>query len=134
MSDHEAAIQALHERARAFRSRIQVRAWEQRQIEGSKGTWYRVRRLLARAERAYAASDEAIEELVAAGARCDPVGEELEPRKRYVLVTAARPRGSSRDLALSCACRRSCSRRRTSCWSPSSRARSLRSFRLYFSA
>jgi len=89
MSDHEAAIQALHERARAFRSRIQVRAWEQRQIEGSKGTWYRVRRLLARAERAYAASDEAIEELVAAGARCDPVGEELEPRKRYVLVTAA---------------------------------------------
>jgi hypothetical protein len=83
-------VSPLERRAEAFRSRIRVRAWEFRQLAGSKGTWFRLRRLLAGARDAYAVDAAAIEELLAEGHAREPVGDELEPPRSYVVVSADR--------------------------------------------
>lgn len=79
-------MKSLEERAKRFRERQQVRAWEYRQLAGTKGVWYRLRRMLARAQRAYAVDDATMNDLIALGLRLEPVGGELAPSRRYVFV------------------------------------------------
>ena len=83
-------MKTLAQRAESMRSRLRVRAWEFRQQRGSKGTWYRLRRMLARARDAYAVSDETMTTLHAEGFAPEPVGAELEPARRYVFVPPER--------------------------------------------
>lgn len=79
-------MNALHKRAEEFRARMQVRAWEYRQLKGAKGTWYRLRRMLARASEAYEVGDATFAELIEQGAVREPTGDELEPTKNYVFL------------------------------------------------
>ena len=69
--------QTLENRLRLVRSRATVRAWEYRQRNHAKGTWYRLRRLLADASVAYALTERAARELLAEGHRSEPVGEQM---------------------------------------------------------
>jgi hypothetical protein len=85
-------VTALERRAEEFRARQIVRAWEFRQLRGSKGTWYRLRLLLAKSREAYAIDDETFAELAREGLRSSPVGDELEPPRRYVVVSSDRAR------------------------------------------
>ena len=77
---------ALHERARRVRQRIALRAWEFRQRNHAHGTWFRFRRALADAERAFVASEEQVHELLAEGLAAEPVGAELQPPKTIVFA------------------------------------------------
>ncbi len=92
----------LHARARARRARLVVRAWELRQIAGSKGTWYRLRLALAFAEKVYAVDAETLAALLAEGFRREAVGAELEPTKDLVFVPKLRAASllSARPLAV----------------------------------
>ena len=83
-------MKSLDARAEAMRARIRVRAWETRQLRGSKGSWYRLKRTLAHAREAYAVDEATLEELLAEGYRTEAVGDELEPKRRYVFVPAER--------------------------------------------
>lgn len=83
-------MKTLEQRAEEFRARLRVRAWEFRQLRGSKGTWYRVRRMLAKAGAAYVVDDAAFSALIREGMTREPVGDELEPTKNFVFVTAGR--------------------------------------------
>jgi len=82
--------ESLHRRVRQMRQRALVRAWEYRQRAYAKGTWYRLRRVLADARFAYAISDEDARQLVAEGFTPEPVGAELEPGKTIVFVPRER--------------------------------------------
>lgn len=79
----------LERRARAIRSRGAIRDWEYRQRHHAKGTWFRFRRVLADAQEAYALSEEAMNQLILAGAHLEAIGSELEPAKRIVFITRA---------------------------------------------
>jgi hypothetical protein len=83
-------MKSLEARAEAMRARLRVRAWETRQLQGSKGTWYRLSRMLARAREAYVIDESAMEELLREGYTQEPVGDELEPKRAYVFVPAER--------------------------------------------
>lgn len=65
------------QRARCIRSRTTVRAWEFRQRKHSQGVWFRLRRVLADAESAWAIEREAAERLIAEGFEPEAVGAEL---------------------------------------------------------
>ena len=80
----------LEKRLRAVRSRAAVRAWEYRQRNHAKGTWYVLRRLLVDASVAYALTERAAQHLLAEGYRPEPVGERMEPPKTILCVSSER--------------------------------------------
>ena len=80
----------LEQRARQYRSRMLIRAWDYRQRRHARGVWLRLRRLLAGASRAYVISESDADQLRAEGFREEPVGVEIEPPK--VIVFAPAPR------------------------------------------
>lgn len=82
--------EALHRRARASRARATVRAWEYRQQNHAKGTWFRLRRVLAEAREAWAIDAEDADRLVAEGFALESVGIELAPPKRIFFVPEQR--------------------------------------------
>jgi len=82
--------QSLEKRVRAARSRAAVRAWEYRQRNHAKGTWYRLRRLLADASVAYDLTEHAARQLLAEGHKPEPVGEQMEPPKTILCVPGER--------------------------------------------
>jgi len=47
---------SLERRARQYRSRMLIRAWDYRQRGHARGVWFRLRRVLADASHAYAVS------------------------------------------------------------------------------
>jgi hypothetical protein len=81
---------SLERRVRQLRSRALVRAWDYRQLRHARGTWFRLRRVLADAAEAYAVSPEVARQLLDAGWRPEPVGEQLQPAKVIVFVTPER--------------------------------------------
>lgn len=81
---------SLEQRAERVRSRAAVRAWEYRQRNHAKGTWFRLRRLLADAARAYVVPEAEAHALEAEGFRPEPVGAALEPPKVMLVVPEAR--------------------------------------------
>ena len=98
----KASHEGLQRRLRAIRSRAVVRRWEIRQLRHAGGAWYRVQRLLAYAETAWAISDADAEALIAAGHSPEPAGLELEPPRRYFVVDEAALAGlpSAREVLL----------------------------------
>jgi hypothetical protein len=82
--------EALARRLRRHQSRLAVRAWEYRQRNYARGVWFRLRRVLAEAARAYVLSEGEAQSLLAEGYRPEPVGEELEPAKMIIFVPAER--------------------------------------------
>ena len=95
----------LTQRAEAMRSRLRLRAWEHRQRHGSKGTWKRLRRLLAGSASAYVIDDVEGNTLAAEGFIPAPVGSELEPTRRFFVVPQERASrlasGRATDVRLS---------------------------------
>jgi len=67
-----------------------IRAWEYRQRNHSKGVWFRLRRVLADAESAFAIPCSAVEQLEQEGFLRESVGTEIEPQKAILFVPAAR--------------------------------------------
>jgi hypothetical protein len=93
---------SLERRLRQLRSRVLVRSWGYRQRRHARGVWFRLRRLLADASEAYAIPREEAEALLALGQKSEPVGQELEPPKLILFVSALRiaRMASARPLAL----------------------------------
>jgi len=93
---------AQERRLRERRSRLLVRAFDHRQRRHARGVWYRLRRVLAFAQEAYAIPRDEAERLIAEGRAPDPVGGEIEPPKIIVLVPAERVAriASARPLAV----------------------------------
>ena len=83
---------SLHTRARRVRTLATIRAWEYRQRNHSKGVWFRLRRVLANAESAFAIPCSAVEQQEQAGFRRESVGTEIEPHKA---ILSWRKRGIS---------------------------------------
>jgi len=82
--------ESLHQRARRVRSRAAIRAWEYRQRNHSKGVWFRLRRVLADAESAFAIPCSEVTQLEEEGYRREPVGAEIEPQKVILFAPDAR--------------------------------------------
>lgn len=78
---------AQRERARKIRERALIRAWEYRQREHASGVWFRLRRVLVDAARAYIISEASADQLQQQGGQPLPVGRELSPAKRLFFVT-----------------------------------------------
>ena len=72
-------MSVLDDRARRIRSRLTVRSWEYRQRDHAKGAWFRLRRVLADAERAFVVSRDDAAVLTDRGIRPEPPGLELHP-------------------------------------------------------
>jgi hypothetical protein len=72
--------------------RALIRSWEYRQRAHAKGVWFRLRRVLVDAARAFAISDIDADRLEANGQRPLVVGRELSPAKRIFFVTQAQLR------------------------------------------
>jgi hypothetical protein len=73
-----------------LRSRAIIRAWEYRQRNHAKGTWYRLRRLLADASSAYVLTEQAARDLLSEGHPSEALGERIEPPKVILWLTAER--------------------------------------------
>jgi hypothetical protein len=82
--------EALEHRLRRHQSRLAVRAWEYRQRNHARGVWFRLRRVLADASRAYVLTEEDAQTLLAEGYLPEPVGAELEPAKTIIFAPAER--------------------------------------------
>lgn len=80
----------LDRRIKERRSRVLVRLWEYRQRRHARGTWFRLRRVLADASAAFAISCDEATRLIAEGHRAEPVGGELEPRKLIIFTRRER--------------------------------------------
>jgi hypothetical protein len=80
----------LHRCVERIRGRQQVRAWEYRQRRHSMGLWFRLRRLLVDAERAYEIPEAAARELLEQGLRPEPLGDELQPQRLFLFVPPER--------------------------------------------
>jgi hypothetical protein len=76
----------LHARIRKTRSRAAVLKWEARQAALAHGVWYRLRRLLAYSCEIWAVDDAIMDELIAGGFTVSPVGEQIEPPKRILVL------------------------------------------------
>jgi hypothetical protein len=83
-------IPAFERRLREFRSRILIRAWDYRQRHHARGVWFRLRLVLANARDAYVIPREEALKLIAEGLRPEPVGQELEPPRLILFVSAER--------------------------------------------
>jgi hypothetical protein len=81
---------ALEQRARQYRSRMLIRAWDYRQRNHARGVWFRLRRLLAEASHVYVISSNDADELRAEGFRIEPAGHGIEPPKVIVFAPAHR--------------------------------------------
>lgn len=81
-------IEVLERRARHVRARAAVRRWEYRQRRHAKGVWVRLTRLLADVSHAWEIGEAVANELMAEGCQVEPVGLELEPAKKLVVVPA----------------------------------------------
>jgi hypothetical protein len=81
---------ALDRRIRERRARVLVRSWDYRQRRHARGMWFRLRRVLADANAAFAISREDATRLMEEGCRAEPVGDELEPPKLIVFTRAER--------------------------------------------
>lgn len=79
-------IEILQRRAREVRSRALIRRWEYRQRHHAKGTWGRLRRVLAEAAAAWSVPEREIRRLQPEGYPSEPVGAELEPPKEILWV------------------------------------------------
>lgn len=94
---------ALEQRARQYRSRMLVRTWDYRQRNHARGVWYRLRRLLADASRAYVVSSRDAERLRAEGCAVEAVGNAIEPPK--IIMCAPQTRvanlASAREIPVS---------------------------------
>jgi hypothetical protein len=77
---------ALHARVRQMSERALIRAWEYRQRNLSKGVWFRLRRVLTDASRAFVVTAEQANQLESMGCHPLPIGEELEPKKRIFML------------------------------------------------
>jgi hypothetical protein len=82
--------QALDRRVRQYRSRMLIRAWDYRQRRHARGVWFRLRRLLAGARRAFVIDERDAQRLLGEGYGVEPVGREIEPPKTIVRVPADR--------------------------------------------
>lgn len=80
---------AQRQRVRRMGERALIRSWEYRQRAHAKGVWFRLRRVLVDAGRAFAISDLDADRLEAEGARPVAVGRELSPAKRILFVSRA---------------------------------------------
>jgi hypothetical protein len=78
---------AQRERVRRIRERAVIRAWEYRQREHAGGVWFRLRRVLVDASRAFIISEADADQLQEHGALPLPVGGEVSPAKRLFFVT-----------------------------------------------
>ena len=81
---------AYARRIREQRARMLVRSLDYRQRRHARGTWFRLRRLLADASAAFVIPEDEARKLVAEGHHAEPVGQELEPPKLIVVVSPAR--------------------------------------------
>lgn len=79
-------IELLQRRAREVRSRALIRKWEFRQRHHAKGTWGRLRRVLAETAAAWSVPEREIRRLQAEGYPSEPVGAELEPPKTILWI------------------------------------------------
>jgi hypothetical protein len=77
------------ERVRLIRERAVIRAWEYRQREHAGGVWFRLRRVLVDASRAFIISEADADQLQEHGVLPLPVGGEVSPAKRVFFVTPA---------------------------------------------
>jgi hypothetical protein len=84
--------EVLRRRLDGIRRRLAVRSWEYRQRHLSHGVWFRLRHVLARAEKAYVIPEVEAAKLLAEGYEPEPVGGKLEPQKRLIFVPAGRAR------------------------------------------
>jgi len=73
----QALLERLEERARRLRSRAALRAWEYRQRDLAHGVWYKLRRVLADAEQAFAIDESDAQQLIDVGCVVEPVGQAL---------------------------------------------------------
>ncbi len=81
---------SLAAKAREVRARAAVRSWEYRQRKYAKGTWFRVRRVLAQARACWLIPDEEVRLLREEGYQPEPAGLELAPPKMILLVPEER--------------------------------------------
>lgn len=81
---------SLERRVRQLRSRMVVRSWEYRQRGHARGVWFRLRRVLVDASAAYVIPCDEARKLIEEGHRAEPVGDEIEPPKLIVFVSAER--------------------------------------------
>ena len=86
------ALAAIRARVKAVRSRALIRRHELLQLAHARGVWFRLRRLLADAERVLVVSPGQAQALLDEGLSPSPVGMELHPTKVIVCVTAVRAR------------------------------------------
>lgn len=77
---------AQHQKVRRVRERAVIRAWEYRQREHAGGVWFRLRRVLVDAGRAFIVDEADADRLERAGLSPLPVGRELSPAKRMFFV------------------------------------------------
>jgi len=84
------AIHDLEARVREIHARAAIRAWEYRQRDHAKGTWFRLRRLLAGTRQCWSVPESEAELLTEEGFEPESVGLELEPPKTFLIVPADR--------------------------------------------
>ncbi|MGH2400551.1 MAG: hypothetical protein ACRDF6_11985 [bacterium] len=84
------SLDRMRARARAARTRAQIRSWSYRQRNLAAGVWFRLRRVLADARAAYHISDEDARRLVAEGYRPEACGGEVAPEKTILFVDERR--------------------------------------------
>ena len=81
---------ALEQRARQYRSRMLIRAWDYRQRNHARGVWYSLRRLLADTSHAYVVSSDDAALLRTEGFAVEAVGNAVEPPKTIVCAPQTR--------------------------------------------
>jgi len=80
----------LQARVREVHARAAIQAWEYRQRDHAKGTWFRLRRFLAGTRWCWSVPVSEAELLIEEGFEPEPVGLELEPPKTLLVVPADR--------------------------------------------
>ena len=87
---NRAILDRMHARARAVRTRAEIRRWKYRQRNLAAGVWFQLRRALAAAKEAYVISESDAAQLLADGYRPDACGTRLEPEKTIICVDSIR--------------------------------------------
>ena len=92
---------AQRERVRRMQERAVIRSWEYRQRHHARGAWFRLRRVLVDAARAFVISVPDADQLEQLGVCPLPVGRELAPEKRIYFVTSEQlERLGAREIAV----------------------------------
>lgn len=87
------ARDAMERRAREVRARSLVRRWQYRQRHLAAGVWFRLRRVLADAERAFVIDAGDARQLAEEGYIPEPCGAEIAPPKTILFVDEKRLAG-----------------------------------------